>query len=107
MAGRILVADDQADVLQALRLLLVDAGYDADLVSSVGDALDRPRLVMAASARAGVQAGRMLLPMNYAVLIGVVALVYVGSVTLEGFGVTLSTAAGAAGPAPQPVESPQ
>ena len=39
--ARILVADDQTDILQALRLLLVDAGYEADLVSSVGDVIDR------------------------------------------------------------------
>jgi len=38
---RILVADDQPDILQALRLLLVDAGFDVDLVSSVGDVVDR------------------------------------------------------------------
>jgi len=31
---RILVADDQTDILQALRLLLGDAGFDTDLVSS-------------------------------------------------------------------------
>jgi sigma-B regulation protein RsbU (phosphoserine phosphatase) len=39
--ARILVADDQTDILQALRLLLVDAGFQADLVSSVGDVIDR------------------------------------------------------------------
>ena len=38
---RILVADDQLDILQALRLLLVDAGYETDLVSSVGDVITR------------------------------------------------------------------
>ncbi len=38
---RILVADDQPDILQALRLLLVDAGYETDLVGSVGDVIDR------------------------------------------------------------------
>lgn len=38
---RILVADDQADILQALRLLLTDAGFETDLVSSVGGVLDR------------------------------------------------------------------
>jgi sigma-B regulation protein RsbU (phosphoserine phosphatase) len=38
---RILVADDQTDILQALRLLLTDAGFDTDLVSSVGGVLDR------------------------------------------------------------------
>jgi sigma-B regulation protein RsbU (phosphoserine phosphatase) len=40
-AGRILVADDQPDILQALRLLLVDAGYDTDLVTSVDDVITR------------------------------------------------------------------
>ena len=40
-ASRILVADDQLDILQALRLLLVDAGYETDLVSSVGDVMER------------------------------------------------------------------
>lgn len=39
--ARILVADDQTDILQALRLLLVDAGFETDLVSSVGDVIDR------------------------------------------------------------------
>ena len=34
---RILVADDQTDILQALRLLLGDAGFETDLVSSVDD----------------------------------------------------------------------
>ncbi len=38
---RILVADDQTDILQALRLLLTDAGFDTDLVSSVPDVIDR------------------------------------------------------------------
>jgi sigma-B regulation protein RsbU (phosphoserine phosphatase) len=37
---RILVADDQTDILQALRLLLTDAGFDTDLVNSVPGALD-------------------------------------------------------------------
>ncbi|MCC7185873.1 MAG: SpoIIE family protein phosphatase [Acidobacteria bacterium] len=41
MTSRILVADDQPDILQALRLLLVDAGYETDLVGSVGDVIDR------------------------------------------------------------------
>lgn len=36
---RILVADDQADILQALRLLLGDAGFDTDLVNSVDGVL--------------------------------------------------------------------
>jgi sigma-B regulation protein RsbU (phosphoserine phosphatase) len=39
--SRILVADDQPDILQALRLLLTDAGYETDLVGSVGDVIDR------------------------------------------------------------------
>ena len=38
---RILVADDQPDILHALKLLLVDAGFDSDLVSSAGDVLAR------------------------------------------------------------------
>ena len=33
--ARVLVADDQTDILQALRLLLIDAGYQPDLVNSV------------------------------------------------------------------------
>lgn len=41
MDPRILVADDQPDILQALRLLLRDAGYEVDLVSSVGAVVDR------------------------------------------------------------------
>ncbi|HYN09931.1 MAG TPA: SpoIIE family protein phosphatase [Vicinamibacterales bacterium] len=40
-APRILVADDQADILQALRLLLNDAGFETELVNSVGGVLDR------------------------------------------------------------------
>jgi sigma-B regulation protein RsbU (phosphoserine phosphatase) len=36
---RILVADDQTDILQALRLLLGDAGFDTDLVSSADGVL--------------------------------------------------------------------
>jgi sigma-B regulation protein RsbU (phosphoserine phosphatase) len=40
-ATRILVADDQSDILQALRLLLTDAGYETDLVSSVDDVISR------------------------------------------------------------------
>jgi phosphoserine phosphatase RsbU/P len=39
--ARILVADDQNDILEALRLLLTDAGFDADLVSSVDGVMDR------------------------------------------------------------------
>lgn len=38
---RVLVADDQNDILEALRLLLTDAGFDADLVSSVDDVMER------------------------------------------------------------------
>jgi sigma-B regulation protein RsbU (phosphoserine phosphatase) len=37
--ARVLVADDQPDILQALRLLLTDAGLEADLVTTVSDAL--------------------------------------------------------------------
>jgi len=40
-AARILVADDQADILQALRLLLSDAGFETDLVNSTGDVIAR------------------------------------------------------------------
>lgn len=36
---RVLVADDQPDILQALRLLLGDAGFTIDVVSSVDDVL--------------------------------------------------------------------
>ena len=38
---RILVADDQPDILQALRLLLSDAGFETDLVTSVDDVIAR------------------------------------------------------------------
>lgn len=38
---RILVADDQSDILLALRLLLSDAGFSPDLVGSVHDVIDR------------------------------------------------------------------
>lgn len=41
MPPRILVADDQPDILQALRLLLAEAGYDADLAGSVPDVMAR------------------------------------------------------------------
>lgn len=41
MTPRILVADDQPDILQALRLLLVDAGVETDLVGSVDDVIAR------------------------------------------------------------------
>jgi sigma-B regulation protein RsbU (phosphoserine phosphatase) len=37
---RVLVADDQTDILQALRLLLSDAGFDTDLVDSVDGVID-------------------------------------------------------------------
>lgn len=53
---RILVADDQPDILQALRLLLVDAGFDVDLVSSVGDVTDR---------MAGSSYDLLLMDLNY------------------------------------------
>jgi phosphoserine phosphatase RsbU/P len=39
--ARVLVADDQTDILQALRLLLVDAGFEPELVSSVDAIRDR------------------------------------------------------------------
>jgi len=39
--SRILVADDQPDILQALRLLLTDVGHDVDLVNSVGGVLGK------------------------------------------------------------------
>jgi len=42
-AHRVLVADDQTDILQALRLLLTEAGFEADLVSSVDGVMDRVR----------------------------------------------------------------
>ena len=38
---RVLVADDQTDILQALRLLLGDAGFETELVSSVHDVVER------------------------------------------------------------------
>src|SRR5690349_9996491 len=38
---RVLVADDQTDILEALRLLLGDAGFETDLVNSVPDVLER------------------------------------------------------------------
>src|SRR5687768_12493553 len=38
---RVLVADDQSDILQALRLLLVDAGLETELVNSVEGIRDR------------------------------------------------------------------
>ena len=39
VARRILVADDQSDILQALRLLLGDAGFDTDLVNITDGAI--------------------------------------------------------------------
>ena len=36
---QILVADDQPDILQALRLLLVDAGFEVDLVRALAKKL--------------------------------------------------------------------
>ena len=36
---RILVADDQPDILQALRLLLADAGFETDLVTRLTTSL--------------------------------------------------------------------
>lgn len=39
--ARVLVADDQADILQALRLLLVDAGFEPELVNSTDAVRDR------------------------------------------------------------------
>src|SRR3954453_3451347 len=38
---RILVADDQADILNALKLLLSDEGYDVEAARSPGQALER------------------------------------------------------------------
>jgi sigma-B regulation protein RsbU (phosphoserine phosphatase) len=38
---RVLVADDQADILQALRLLLTEAGFETDLAGSVEAVMDR------------------------------------------------------------------
>jgi len=40
---RVLVADDQADILQALRLLLSEAGMSTDLAGSVDGVMDRLR----------------------------------------------------------------
>jgi sigma-B regulation protein RsbU (phosphoserine phosphatase) len=40
---RVLVADDQVDILRALRLLLNDAGFDTEVVSTVPDVLARVR----------------------------------------------------------------
>ena len=42
-AARVLVADDQADVLEALRWLLVGEGYEAELVTSTDAVLERLR----------------------------------------------------------------
>ena len=38
---RILVADDQVNILDALRLLLTDEGYDVAAAPSPGEALER------------------------------------------------------------------
>src|SRR5262245_2548622 len=38
---RVLVADDQTDILQALRLLLGDAGFETELVNSVNGVVER------------------------------------------------------------------
>ncbi|HEX2309982.1 MAG TPA: hypothetical protein VHH91_04635, partial [Vicinamibacterales bacterium] len=43
MRARVLVADDQTDVLEALRFLLKDADLDADFVSSPAAVLDHLR----------------------------------------------------------------
>ena len=40
-AGRVLVADDQPDVLQAIRFLLMDSGFETELVTST-DAVVTP-----------------------------------------------------------------
>lgn len=42
-AARVLVADDQPDVLEALRWLLMGEGYEAQFVDSTGAVLDRLR----------------------------------------------------------------
>src|ERR1043165_7210266 len=39
--SRVLVADDQSDVLEALRWLLVGEGYDAQFVTTVDDVMAR------------------------------------------------------------------
>jgi sigma-B regulation protein RsbU (phosphoserine phosphatase) len=41
VTARVLVADDQTDILQAVRLLLVESDIEADLVSSVDDVVER------------------------------------------------------------------
>src|SRR5262245_61553711 len=41
--ARVLVADDQPDILEALRWLLSGEGYDAQFVDSTGAVLDRLR----------------------------------------------------------------
>src|SRR5262245_3119168 len=38
---RILIADDQQDVIDALKLLLIDEGYEVTPARSAGEALDR------------------------------------------------------------------
>jgi sigma-B regulation protein RsbU (phosphoserine phosphatase) len=42
-SARILVADDQRDILEALRLLLTDAGYEIELVTTPAGVLDLVR----------------------------------------------------------------
>src|SRR5258708_21735666 len=56
MAGRILVADDQKDVLAALKLLLGGAGYDVDAAAS-------PSAVLSLVEKADYDA--VLIDMNY------------------------------------------
>jgi DNA-binding NtrC family response regulator len=56
MKGRVLVADDQKDVLAALKLLLGGAGYDVDVAAS-------PGAVLAAVEKADYDA--VLIDMNY------------------------------------------
>jgi CheY-like chemotaxis protein len=38
---RVLIADDQQDVIEALKLLLIDEGYEVTPARSPGDALER------------------------------------------------------------------
>ena len=44
-AARILIADDQPDVLMALRLLLKGEGWETEAVSDPDSALDRKSVV--------------------------------------------------------------
>ncbi|HUF25289.1 MAG TPA: SpoIIE family protein phosphatase [Vicinamibacterales bacterium] len=53
---RVLVADDQTDILQALRLLLVDAGVEPELVTSIEGVRDR---------LAGATYDLLLMDLNY------------------------------------------